>query len=85
MNQLAIQMVKQFAMKLKKNKYLACSQIYIWLVASTYICVIMVEKTIVKMTILPFLDVLKEMGRTKRPLSYGYGDSTKIYKFLAHR
>jgi hypothetical protein len=26
MNQLPIQMLKQFAMKLKKNKYLACSQ-----------------------------------------------------------
>jgi hypothetical protein len=45
----------------------------------------MVEETIVKTTLLPFLDVFKEMGRTKRPLSYGYGDSTKIYKFLAHR
>jgi hypothetical protein len=45
----------------------------------------MVDKTIVKTALLPFLDVLKEMGRTERPLSYGYGDSTKIYKFLAHR
>jgi len=45
----------------------------------------MVEKTTVKKDLLSFLKVLKEMGKTKRPLSCGYGDSTKIYKFLPHR
>jgi hypothetical protein len=55
-------MVKIFATKLKKKKT-------IWLVASPYISIIMVEKTIGKRALLPFLNVLKVMGRTIRPSS----------------